>query len=58
MPTNYPTSLFSSNLKFASENQYGGALSIAGCTAEKLVKEYGSPIFVVDQDDFVVRTNA
>jgi len=58
MPTNYPTSLFSANLKFASENQYGGALSIAGCTAEKLVKEYGSPIFVVDQDDFVVRTNA
>ena len=58
MPTNYPTSLFSSNLKFASENQYGGALSIAGCTAEKLVKEYGSPIFVVDQDDFVTRTKA
>jgi len=58
MPTNYPTSLFSSNLKFASENQFGGALSIAGCTAEKLVKEYGSPIFVVDQEDFVVRTNA
>ena len=58
MTTNYPTSLFSSNLKFASENQYGGVLSIAGCTAEKLVKEYGSPIFVVDQDDFVVRTNA
>ena len=58
MPTNYPTSLFSSNLKFTSENQYGGALSIAGCTAEKLVKEYGSPIFVLDQDDFFVRTKA
>jgi diaminopimelate decarboxylase len=58
MPTNYPTSLFSSNLKFASENQYGGALSIAGCTAEKLVKEYGSPLFVLDQGDFFVRTNA
>jgi diaminopimelate decarboxylase len=58
MPTNYPTSLFSSNLKFTSENQYGGSLSIAGCTAEKLVKEYGSPIFVLDQDDFFVRTKA
>ena len=58
MPTNYPTSLFSSNLKFSSENQYGGALSIAGCSAEKLVKEYGSPIFVLDQDDFFVRTKA
>jgi diaminopimelate decarboxylase len=56
MPTNYPTSLFSSNLKFTSENQYGGSLSIAGCSAEKLVKEYGSPIFVLDQDDFFIRT--
>ena len=53
MPTNYPISLFSSNLKFTSENQYGGSLSIAGCSAEKLVKEYGSPIFVLDQDDFL-----
>ena len=58
MPTNYPTSLFSSNLKFSSENQFGGALSIAGCTAEKLVKEFGSPIFVLDQDDFYLRTKA
>ena len=58
MPTNYPTSLFSSNLKFTNENQYGGALSIAGCSAEKLVKEYGSPIFVLDQNDFFVRTKA
>ena len=58
MTTSYPTSLFSSNLKFTDENQYGGALSIAGCTAEKLVKEYGSPIFVLDQDDFFLRTKA
>ena len=58
MPTNYPTSLFSSYLKFTSKNQYGGSLSIAGCSAEKLVKEYGSPIFVLDQDDFFVRTKA
>ena len=58
MTTNYPTSLFSSNLKFTGENQYGGALSIAGCSAEKLVKEYGSPIFVLDQDDFFLRTKA
>jgi diaminopimelate decarboxylase len=58
MTTNYPTSLFSSNLKFTDENQYGGALSIAGCPAEKLVKEYGSPIFVLDQDDFFLRTKA
>ena len=54
----YPTSLFSSNLKFDGENNSGGVLSIAGCTAEKLVKEYGSPLFVIDQEDFYVRTNA
>ncbi len=58
MPTDYSTSLFSSNLKFTSENQYGGALSIAGCSAEKLVKEFGSPIFVLDQEDFFMRTKA
>ena len=55
---NYPTSLFSSNLKFADENQSGGVLSIAGCAAEKLVAEYGSPLFVVDQADFYLRTKA
>jgi len=54
----YPTSLFSSNLKFDAENNAGGVLSIAGCSAEKLVKEYGSPLFVIDQADFYVRTNA
>ena len=54
----YPTSLFSSNLKFDGENNAGGVLTIAGCSAEKLVKEYGSPLFVIDQADFYVRTNA
>ena len=53
MQTDYSTSLFSSNLKFNSENRYGGGLSIAGCSAEKLVKEFGSPIFVLDQEDFL-----
>jgi len=54
----YPTSLFSSNLKFDGENNAGGVLSIAGCSAEKLINEYGSPLFVIDQADFFVRTNA
>ncbi|MSY19947.1 MAG: diaminopimelate decarboxylase, partial [Actinobacteria bacterium] len=54
----YPTSLFSSNLKFDGENSSGGVLSIAGCAAEKLVAEYGSPLFVIDQADFYLRTNA
>ena len=56
--TNYSTSLFSTNLKFSDENQYGAELSIAGCSAAQLVKEFGSPIFVLDQDDFFMRTNA
>ena len=54
----YPTTLFSTNLKFVNENQYGGQLSIANCSAINLVKEFGSPIFVLDQDDFFMRTNA
>jgi diaminopimelate decarboxylase len=59
MPANnYPTSLFSSNLKFENENKFGGKLSIAGCPAESLVKEFGSPLFVIDKDDFYLRTKA
>ena len=54
----YPTTLFSTNLKFVDENQYGGQLSIANCSAINLVKEFGSPIFVLDQDDFFMRTTA
>ncbi len=57
-PNKYPTSLFSSNLEFKNENTYGGQLSIAGCTAESLVKEFGSPLYVIDQDDFYLRTKA
>lgn len=56
--SNYPTSVFSSNLHFQNENKYGGQLSIAGCSAEKLVAEFGSPLFVIDQDDFYLRTNS
>ena len=55
---NYPTSLFSSNLKIANENEYGGVISVAGCDAKKLVAEFGSPLFVVDRADFYLRSNA
>ena len=54
----YPTSLFSSNLKINQENDFGGEISIAGCSAQSLVKEFGSPLFVIDQADFYARTNA
>ena len=58
MTDNYPSSLFSSNLKFSNQNLHGGELSIAGCSAEKIVKEFGSPIFVLDEADFYLRTKA
>ena len=54
----YPTSLFSSNLKINQENDFGGEISIAGCSATNLAKEFGSPLFVIDQADFYTRTNA
>ena len=54
----YPTSLFSSNLKINQENQFGGQISIADCSAQSLAKEFGSPLFVIDQADFYIRTNA
>ena len=61
---NYPTSPFSSNLKFnnspvdLSKSDISGELSIAGCSAISLVKEYGSPLFVIDEADFFLRANA
>jgi diaminopimelate decarboxylase len=55
---NYPTSLFSSNLKIEQGNDFGGQIYIAGCSAQSLAKEFGSPLFVIDQDDFYTRTNA
>ena len=58
MTSDYPTSLFSSNLKFSNQNLHGGELSIAGCSAENIVKEFGSPIFVLDEADFYLRTKA
>ena len=54
----YPTSLFSSNLTFTGEGENGGVLSIAGCSGEKLVKEFGSPLFVIDQSDFFLRAKS
>jgi diaminopimelate decarboxylase len=54
----YPTSLFSSNLTFVGEGENGGVLAIAGCSGEKLVKEFGSPLFVIDQADFFLRAKS
>ena len=54
----YPTSLFSSNLTFTGENENSGVLAIAGCSGEKLVKEFGSPLFVIDQADFFLRAKS
>jgi len=45
----FSADIFSSNAKFDSH------LSIAGITAARLVKEFGSPLFVVDEADFKAR---
>ncbi|CAB5143088.1 unannotated protein [freshwater metagenome] len=54
----YSTSLFSKNLKIENENDFGGNFSIASCSATALTKEFGSPLFVLDQADFADRVNA
>lgn len=54
----YPTSLFSSNLTFTGESENSGVIAIAGCSGEKLVKEFGSPLFVIDQADFFLRAKS
>ena len=54
----YPTSLFSSNLTFTGVSENSGVLAIAGCSGEKLVKEFGSPLFVIDQADFFLRAKS
>ncbi|MTA98749.1 MAG: diaminopimelate decarboxylase, partial [Actinobacteria bacterium] len=54
----YSTSLFSKNLKIENENDFGGTISIASCSASALTKEFGSPLFVLDQADFADRVNA
>ena len=58
MTSQYPTSPFSYNFKFINGNKFGGEVSIANCTAKKIIEEYGSPIFVLDQDDFHLRAKA
>ena len=54
----YPTSLFSSNLTFTGESENSGVLAIAGCSGEKLVKEFGSPLIVIEQADFILRAKS
>ena len=45
--------MWSTNARFIN-----GELEIAGCPATTLAKEFGTPLFVVDQDDFVLRTQS
>jgi diaminopimelate decarboxylase len=46
-------SAWSSNVKF--EN---GQLTIAGTTASELAREFGTPTFILDEDDFKARASA
>jgi diaminopimelate decarboxylase len=45
--------VFSSNSAFAD-----GQLSIAGIKAERLAQEFGTPLFVIDEQDFMDRARA
>jgi len=49
---NFPTNVFSKNATF------DGALSIAGIKATTLAKEFSTPLFVIDEDDFRTRALA
>lgn len=48
----FASEIFSANSTFTDE------LSIGGVTASNLVKEFGSPLFVVDEGDFVSRATS
>ena len=52
MTSTFPADIFSTNASFANE------LSIGGVKATDLVREFGSPLFVVDEDDFKARALA
>ena len=52
MTSAFPADIFSTNASFANE------LSIGGVKATDLVREFGSPLFVVDEDDFKARALA
>ena len=42
-----PTSIWSTNVSFAR-----GSLEVAGCAAKDLAKDFGTPAFILDEDDF------
>ena len=45
--------MWSTNARFIN-----GELEIAGCPVTTLAKEFGTPLFVIDQDDFELRTRS
>jgi len=45
--------MWSTNARFIN-----GELEIAGCSATALAQEFGTPLFVIDEDDFALRARA
>ena len=54
----YPKDFLSINTKILEANQFGGQISIAGCSTTALAKKYGTPLFVMDVADFQERAKA
>lgn len=46
-------SVWSNNAKFVN-----GKLEISGCAVSELAKEFGTPLFVIDEADFYTRAKA
>jgi len=54
---NFPSNHFPKNV-FSKNASFDGALSIAGIKATTLAKEFATPLFVIDEDDFRTRALA
>ena len=54
---NFPSNHFPKNV-FSKNASFDGALSIAGIKATTLAKEFSTPLFVIDEDDFRTRALA
>ncbi|NBV95489.1 MAG: diaminopimelate decarboxylase [Actinobacteria bacterium] len=54
----YPKGFLSTNTQIKNSNKFGGEISIANCSAQSLANKYGTPLFIMDIEDFKVRAGA
>ena len=43
---------------YSGNASFDGEFAIAGVSASSLAQEFGTPLFVIDEDDFMERANA